>query len=317
VVECRLYTANVAGSIPVPPTNMTAEHAIEKLTLKARGVVFPALTCGDGPVVLCLHGFPDCLRSFRFQLPALAAAGYRAVAPALRGYAPSCQSALSDTHVLAAADDALSLLDALGVREAHLVGHDWGAVAAYLAAARAPMRMRSVTTMAVPHPLGMAASLKQVPSQIRHSWYMFFFQLGGVAERALKARDFALIDKLWRDWSPGFVLPSEEMAAIKETFAAPGVVEAALAYYRSLFRVRSETSRETRALLARPISPPLLALTGADDGCIRTELYDYAMGPEWIANGEVERLDGVGHFLHQEDPGRVNARLIAFLREHP
>ncbi len=295
---------------------MTAEHPIETLTLRARGVVFPALACGKGPVVLCLHGFPDCMRSFRFQLPALAAAGFRAVAPALRGYAPSCQGALADTHALASADDALALLDALGAREAHLVGHDWGAVAAYLAAARAPARLLSVTTMAVPHPLGMAASLKHVPSQIRCSWYMFFFQLGGIAERALRARDFALIEKLWRDWSPGFALAAEEMAAIKATFAEPGVVEAALAYYRALFRVNSEISRETRALLARPISPPLLALTGENDGCIRTELYDHAMGPHWIANGTVERLKGVGHFLHQEDPARVNASLIVFLRRN-
>ncbi len=287
---------------------------IETIEVEARGLTFPALACGDGPLVLCLHGFPDCLRSYRYQLPALAAAGFRAVAPALRGYAPSCQAELRDTHALAAADDVLAMLDALGADRAHLIGHDWGAVAAYLAAARAPERFKSVTTMAVPHPLGLAASLPRVPSQLRYSWYMFFFQLRGVAERVLRARDFALIERLWRDWSPDFDLDERELAAIKNTFAAPGVVEAALAYYRALFQLTSQTSRETRALLSRPITTPMLALTGADDGCMRTELYDYAMGPRWLTNATVERFQGVGHFLHQEDPARVNASILAFLR---
>jgi pimeloyl-ACP methyl ester carboxylesterase len=290
---------------------------LEAIDVKARGLTFPALACGDGPLVLCLHGFPDCLRSFRFQLPALAAAGFRAVAPALRGYAAGCQSDLRETHVLAAADDALALLDTLGAEQAHLIGHDWGAVAAYLAAARAPRRFKSVITMAVPHPLGIAASLYRVPSQLRASWYIFFFQLRGTAERALRARDFALIERLWRDWSPGFRPEDADLAALKNTFAVPGVVEGALAYYRALFQVTSASARETRALLAQPISTPLLALTGADDGCVRSELYDFAMGSRWFTDATVERLQGVGHFLHQEDPARVNARILAFCRAHP
>ncbi len=289
---------------------------METISVRARGLTFPALACGNGPLVLCLHGFPDCLRSYRFQLPALAEAGFRAVAPALRGYAPSCQAELRDTHVLAAADDALAMLDALGAERAHLIGHDWGAVAAYLAAARAPERFKSVTTMAVPHPLGIATSLHHVPSQLRYSWYMFFFQLRSVPERALRARDFALIEKLWRDWSPGFTPAHAELAAIKSTFAAPGVMESALAYYRALFQLTGDSGRETRALLSRPITTPLLALTGADDGCMRTELYDYAMGSRWFADATVERMQGVGHFLHQEEPARVNARILAFLRAH-
>ena len=81
---------------------------METIQVKARGLTFPALSCGEGPLVLCLHGFPDCLHSFRFQLPALAAAGFRAVAPALRGYAPSCLASLRDTHALAAAEDRLA-----------------------------------------------------------------------------------------------------------------------------------------------------------------------------------------------------------------
>ncbi len=266
--------------------------------------------------MLCLHGFPDCTRTFRFQLPALAAAGFRAVAPTLRGYAPECRGDLKDCHPWSAAQDAIALVDALGASEAHLVGHDWGAVTAYLAAAEAPARFRSVTTIAVPHPLGLAQSLSRVPRQLAHSWYMLFFQLPRVAERALRAWDFALVDMLWRDWSPGFTPAADELSAIKKTLAAPGVVEGALAYYRNTFRVNSVASRTARARLSRAIRPPLLALTGADDGCIRTEVYDHAMGSRWLEECVVERLQGAGHFLHQEQPERVNQRLLTFLRDH-
>lgn len=288
---------------------------METIQVKARGLTFPALSCGEGPLVLCLHGFPDCQRSFRLQLPALAAAGYRAVAPALRGYAPSCQTALSETHALAAAEDAIAIADALTDGPAYLVGHDWGAIATYLAVASAPARFKAAVTMAVPHPLGMAHSLPKLPKQLRASWYMFFFQLPGIAEQALRNRDFALVDKLWRDWSPDFALPAAERDAIAATFREPGVVEAALAYYRELFKVQSATSKRSLALLARPIATPLLALTGARDGCILSELYDHAMGPRWLSDCTVERMEGVGHFLHQEDPARINQRLILFLRE--
>jgi pimeloyl-ACP methyl ester carboxylesterase len=295
---------------------MDAMTQLETLDIEARGLHFPALACGTGPLVLCLHGFPDCHRSFRHQLPALARAGYRAVAPALRGYAPECQTGLDDTHALAAADDAIAMVHALGEDRAHLVGHDWGAVATYLAGARAPDTFRSLTTLAVPHPLGIAMNLHRYPMQLRLSWYMLFFQLRGVAERKLRADDFALIERLFRDWSPSFRLEASEMRAIKDVFAAPGVVEAALAYYRQLLDFSADSFHAAQKSLRTPIETPLLALTGAEDGCLMTELYDVAMDERFMKRVVVERMLGVGHFLHQEEPERVNARLIAWLREH-
>jgi pimeloyl-ACP methyl ester carboxylesterase len=297
---------------------MTAQPArfqVEELTIHVRGLAFPAMAAGEGPLVLCLHGFPDCLRTFRLQLPALAAAGYRAVAPALRGYAPGCVSDDASSNVLEAARDAVEMVSALGETRAHLVGHDWGAVAAYLAGALAPDTWRSITAMAVPHPLGLLEALPRVPRQLKRSWYMLALQLP-YAHRLFEAADFAMLDKLWRDWSPGLEMPLHEMHAVKSTFLEHGVLRGAIAYYRNLLDAMSESSRTGRQLLAKPIQPPVLALTGNEDGCIDTRVFDHAMGEARFTRLVVERMNGVGHFLHLEAPERVNARLLAWLAEN-
>lgn len=285
-------------------------------TLRAGGLRFSALTQGEGPLVLCLHGFPDNRRSFRHQLPALAAAGFRAVAPTLRGYEPSSQPADGDYHVVRMAEDVVGWIDDLGQERVHLVGHDWGAIIAYAAAALAPERLHSLTTLAIPHPGRLQREgLRRLPSQLRNSWYILFFQLRGIADAVVEARDWAFIEKLWRDWSPGWELPAQELASVKETLRLPGVKKAALAYYRATFDLRSAAAKQTARLLASQIGVPTLALTGALDGCMDTRLHDLVMKPEDFPAGfRVVRVDGAGHFLHQERPEEVNRILLDWLR---
>jgi pimeloyl-ACP methyl ester carboxylesterase len=285
-------------------------------TLHAGGLAFSALTQGDGPLVLCLHGFPDNRRSFRHQLPALAAGGFRAVAPTLRGYEPSSQPEDGDYHIVRMAEDVVGWIDDLGQQRVHLVGHDWGAVIGYAAVALAPERFRSLTTLAIPHPGRLQQEgIRKLPSQIRNSWYMLFFQLRGLADWAVEARDWAFIEKLWRDWSPGWELPAEELATVKETLAQPGVKKAALSYYRSMFEFRSAAAKETARLLGSEIRVPTLGLTGALDGCVDTRLHDLAMKDEDFPAGlQVARVQGAGHFLHQEKPEEVNRILLDWLR---
>lgn len=298
----------MSGPSPPAPTSITLERGPLRFT---------ALTAGEGPLVLCLHGFPDHARSFRHQMPALVDAGFRVVAPMMRGYEPSSQPRDGDYHLLRLAEDVLCFLDQLGAERAHIVGHDWGAVVTYVACALAPERFASATTMAVAHLGGIQRRmLRKRPSQLLKSWYMLFFQLRGLADLVVEARDFALIEWLWRRWSPGFSLPDDELEALKATLRAPGVKKAALGYYRALHPFRADFFRLSRQM-APPLEVPTLALTGALDGCMDTRLHDDVMGPADFARGlSVVRVADAGHFLHQEKPEEVNAHLLGWLQAH-
>lgn len=291
---------------------------LERIDLHANGLRFSALAQGQGPVVLCLHGFPDCMHSYRFQLPALADAGYRAISPTLRGYEPSSQPADGDYAIVRMAEDTLGWIDELGGEKVHLIGHDWGAVIAYAVTALAPQRFHSVTTMAIPHPGRMRSDgIPKLPGQIRNSWYMFFFQIRGLADRVVERNDWAFIERLWRDWSPGWELPTDALAEVKHTLAQPGVKKAALGYYRAMFNPFHAGTRETTRLLSEKMNAPTLALTGALDGCMDSRMHDYAMKDEDFPAGfEMHRVQGAGHFLHQEKPEEVNALLLDWLRRH-
>lgn len=288
-----------------------------QIELEANGLTFSALEKGSGPVVLLLHGFPDHNRTWRCQMDAIAAAGYRAIAPMMRGYDPSSQPADGDYHVIRLAEDVIGWLDFLKVERCHLVGHDWGAITTYAAGTLAPRRFHSLTTLAVPHLRRMPMGIRELPGQIRNSWYMIFFQLRFLSDAVVSRNDWAFIEKLWRDWSPGWNWPPEEMTRLKATFAKPGVRKAALGYYRAFFDPVSSASRETRKITTAKVPVPTLALTGELDGCMDTRLYDIVMKPEDFPNGlRVVRVQGTGHFLQQEKPEDVNRFILDWIREH-
>ncbi len=296
------------------------DTALSPITLSHNGLRFGALACGmtknaGQPLVLCLHGFPDTAHSFRFLLPALAAAGYRAVAPMMRGYEPSSQPADGDYLLTTLARDVLGWADDLGADRVHLVGHDWGAAVSYLAGAMAPDRFYSLSTMAVPHAARFADGIKAVPGQLIKSWYMTFFQLRGFAERMVERNDWALIKRLWQSWSPGYTLSPQDWAIMRDVFAAPGVKSAMLAYYRQnaspavMFGLKKT---EASALTCVPV--PTLAITGADDGCIDTRLYDHLFQKEDFPKGfAVKRIAGAGHFAHLEKPEIIHALILEWL----
>lgn len=285
------------------------------LTLETGGLRFSAYEQGTGPIALCLHGFPDHARSFREQLEPLARAGYRAVAPTLRGYEPSSQPADGDYNMVRLAEDVIGWIDALGEDKVHLIGHDWGAVVAYTSAALAPERFHSLTTIAIPHPGRLQSEgIRKLPSQILNSWYMIFFQLRGLSDYIVERNDWAFIEKLWRDWSPGWDFPPEELALVKETLALPGVKRAALGYYRTVAKRGTEAAKRSNELVAGKISVPTLAITGALDGCMDTRLHDLTLhADDFPAGLEVRRFDDAGHFVHQEMPEAFNKILIDWL----
>ena len=139
---------------------------LRQIELHANGLAFPALEMGQGPLVLCLHGFPDNNRSYRFQLSALADAGYRAIAPTMRGYHPACIPPDGDYRTVRLAEDVIGWLDDLGEDTAHIIGHDHGSLVASAACIIAPDRFRSLMMIAVPHPGDTAKAVMKYPSQL-------------------------------------------------------------------------------------------------------------------------------------------------------
>jgi pimeloyl-ACP methyl ester carboxylesterase len=287
---------------------------MEQRTITANGLDFACLTDGpdDGPLALCLHGFPDTAHTWRYLLPELAAAGYHAVAPFLRGYAPTSIPADGRYQVGALVRDANALHQALGGGEdAVLVGHDWGALATYGAVAHQPDRWRRAVTAAVPPTASIGMSLLTY-AQLQRSWYMFFF-LSPLAEVALPLDEFSFIDHLWRDWSPGYD-GTWDVARVKESIGDPEHIVAAIGYYRALYdpsrQVPELADEQSAALLPTP--KPTLYLHGRDDNCML--LSSMGSPLDFMAEGSaVEIVDDAGHFLHVERPTAVNPHIISFL----
>ena len=284
----------------------------EELTVETAAATLRCLVDGpaDAPVAILVHGFPDCWRSFRHQVAPLVDAGLRVVRPSQRGYAPSSLARDGRYDAAALGADVLAIADGVSPeRPVRLVGHDWGAVACYAAAARAPERVSHLCTMGVPH-LRVAAPRFLAPAQLRRSWYMLFFQLRGLAEARAAADDFALIRRLFRDWSPGWRCPEEELRAIVDALSPREHLSAALAYYRAL--ATGGLSAEVRHAAFSRVRVPSLYLHGVDDGCVGVGLADgveaaYA-GPITVA-----RIPGAGHFLHQERADAVTPIVRRFL----
>ena len=289
--------------------------ALETLYFEQGSLTFSAQTLGSGPLVLCLHGFPDNAGSFRHQLPALAGAGYRGISLTLRGYEPSSIPPDGDYSIETIAGDVVTLIRTLAEGPVHLIGHDWGAAVAYHAAAAAPECFRSVTTMAVPHSGRFARDGLRILKQLRLSWYMGFFNIPWLSDWVVQRKDYAFIRKLWRDWSPDWHPEHHALESVVDTLSQPGVRSAALGYYRAALSLSALLAGKEEAHFEVPV--PTLALSGERDGCIASDVFEQLTVPEDFPAGVTfRRIPDAGHFLHQERPDVVNALILDWLREH-
>lgn len=297
-----------------------------QLRFQASGMGFSALAWGpeEGPLALCLHGYPDTAWTWRHLGPHLAGEGWRVVAPFMRGYAPTDLAPDGAYQLGALVQDAIEIHGALGGDDrAVLIGHDWGAVAAYMAGSWRPWTFRRIVTMAVPpltvfmepllRPARLLTDFGTVARQMRASWYIGFQQLPGVSERVLPR----VIERLWADWSPGYDA-REDLAHVADSLRGPGRRTAALRYYRAFVQpwYRKSAYADPQSSMLRVPGPPLLYLQGLNDGCLipahaeRTiERQDEVLAP----GSEVDILSGVGHFLQLEDPERINRMVAGFI----
>jgi pimeloyl-ACP methyl ester carboxylesterase len=308
---------------------VTAEKLLTEpteLRFQASGMGFSAFAWGpeDGPLALCLHGYPDTAWTWRHLGPHLAGEGWRVVAPFMRGYAPTDLAPDGGYQLGALVQDAVEIHDAVGGDErAVLIGHDWGAVAAYMVGAWRPWTFRRIVTMAVPpmpvfmepllRPSRLIPGLPNLARQLRCSWYIGFQQLPGISERVLPR----VIEKLWADWSPGYDA-REDLGYLADSLRGPGRRTAALRYYRAFVQpwYRKSAYADPQSVMLRNPGPPVLYLQGRNDGCLipahaeRTiERKDEVLAP----GSEVEIVPSVGHFMQLEAPELINPRIAAFI----
>ncbi len=271
---------------------------VETIFVEANGLRFACLVEGEGPLVLLLHGFPDTAHSWDAVRPAIAARGYRAVSPFMRGYDPTgIPEKDADQETLA--HDAIELVLALGANEAIVIAHDWGATAAYGAAALAPERVKKLVTIAIPHPASIAPS----PGRAWAFRHFMAYKIPGAAGRFAK-NDFAALVELYKRWSPAWSPPPEEFAHVRACFANRASLEAAFGYYRALVPWVPKSMKH-------PIEVPTVSFAGTDDPIMSPG--DFRNAERWFARGyTVETLPG-GHFLHREHPDLFRERLLAHL----
>jgi epoxide hydrolase 4 len=285
------------------PSDLPVRHAFAELP----GARLHYVERGTGPLVLLLHGFPECWWSWRHQIGPVAAAGFRVVAPDLRGYNLSSTAGPFDLGALSG--DVAALLDHLGADRARIVGHDWGgALAWHFASTRGP-RCERLVVLNCPHPAVFARALRTSWRQRRRSWYLVAVQIPRLPEWLLTRRDDALVARVIRGAAVDRThFGREELAPFREAVQRPGVARAMLGWYRAAARQRPRS---------RDVGPPVItvpsllvwamedAALGYDDVVPGTERY--------VEDLRIERIEGCGHFVQSERPDEVNRLLTGFL----
>jgi pimeloyl-ACP methyl ester carboxylesterase len=270
----------------------------------ANGLRFAYLERGEGPLVLMLHGFPDNAETYLRAMDDFAAAGYRAVAPFLRGYAPTEIPSAGSCDPLTLAQDVEGLISTLSpAGKAYLVGMDWGGTSIQAALVHCPELIESAVVMNAAHPATLARFATD-PQQVRAVFHFWFFQTD-VAAQALAASDLAMVDYLWRLWSPAYD-PADHLSSVRSTLATPGVLPAALRYYRGLYESAQEGTFPTGE-----ISVPTLSIFGASDPTAR-----YADLEQAHFQGPYKRvvLENVGHWPHLERREEFNQLALNWFR---
>ena len=265
------------------------------------------LEAGDGPLVVLLHGFPDFWYGWRHQIPALAARGFRVVAPDLRGYNLSARPRrISDYALARLAGDVGELIAergaGRGATRAHLAGHDWGAMVAWATAAWHPDRVERLAILNVPHPHRMTEGLRTV-AQLRRSWYILAFQLPWLPERVLRGSGHRVLREAIALDAPAGAIGPLDIERYVEAWRRPHALRGMVNYYRAAARTFGQR--------LPPIGAPTLVVWGEADRYLGAELAEPHRAD--VPNlTEVVRLPGVSHWVMRDEPERVTQLLGDF-----
>jgi len=273
------------------------------------GVRLHYVEYGKGPLILLLHGFPECWYAWRYQLPALAEAGYRVVAPDLRGYNLSDKPRGVHAYRMECfIGDVKGLIQTLGEDRAIVVGHDWGGVIAWQLAISEPQMVKKLIILNAPHPQRYLEALK-TPGQLLRSWYVLFFQLPWLPELMIRSFGFAgLRQRLLNEPVHADAFDEVTVKVYQRALAQPGALTASLNYYRAGFRSLVRGLRPN----IQPIEMPTLVIWGEQDRYLGADLLE-GLEP-WVKDLTVERFADASHWVQAEVPERVNERMLQFLR---
>tara|TARA_R110001592_G_scaffold51627_5_gene158681 strand:+ start:2828 stop:3727 length:900 start_codon:yes stop_codon:yes gene_type:complete len=270
------------------------------------------------PLVMLVHGFPDTPHSWYGVAEQLVDAGYQVLMPWLRGYTEDSAKRDAAYDLISCAEDLAAWCNELGQPQAHLVGHDWGAVLAQIAALHATQAdqplWQSISLLAIPafYPLLRSThALPSLPKQLKLSSYMAHLQ-SAQSWRWVSADHAAWVEKTWQRWSPSWLFTPDDIAEARATLSQPDIAWAATRYYRSLFTPWQASTRQVYALMSKPIRQPLLLLAGRDDGCMHSGFHE-RLTKDLVGNSQSHLLPGVGHFLQAENPRMVADYVLRFI----
>jgi len=271
----------------------------------------------EDPLVVLLHGFPEFWYSWRDQIPALAEAGYRVVAPDMRGYNRSEKPhGVGSYGMDELVGDVIGLVERLGRESAHVVGHDWGGAVAWEVAIRHPEVVEQLAILNAPHPGAFRRELARNPEQWRRSWYTLWFQVPWLPETLLGARGGEGVESVFRETGHPDTFGDNDLRRYREAATRPGALASAINYYRALFR--ENLVREARRLVGASgrhfdVAVPTLLLWGEQDDALGVELTEGL--DRWVSDLRIERFSDATHWLQNDEPEAVSEEMVTFFGE--
>ena len=281
---------------------------LEETFITTNGIRLHTVMAGpqSGIPVILLHGFPDYWRGWLKQIPALVEAGCRVIVPDQRGYNLSDKpKGVKSYEVYTLVEDTIGLIDALGYEKVNLVGHDWGAVVAWVLANKYPERLHRLSIMNVPHPAVMKRFLQRDLEQLRRSWYVFFFQLPWLPEAGMRRDNWRGAEYALRGSGKIHTFTNEDIEKYKEAWSRPGAMTAMINWYRAALQYQPPLPKDPR------IKVPTLMMWGMKDFALSHRMARPSM--DYVDEGNLIFFPEATHWVQRDAADEVNHYLVDFL----